>query len=551
MSSDIIQNEEQEASFDLGQIIAIGRRRFIFFLIPSILVGAVAIAVTYLLPQRYESSATVLVESQQIPVELVQSTVTSDPNQRITIIKQRVMTRKNLLRIIDKYKVFAADRKKLSVTKLIEQMQKLVTINVITADTKRGRGTTIAFKLSFQNESPEIATKVANELVTLFLSENVKTRTARATETTQFLEQEADKLKKNLIDAETAISIYKRENSENLPEHLDLRLNRVERSKNEVKTLELRISSLREERRYLDVELTSVRFGSGTLSDDEDEELIEDRKELDTLKDLLVESSVRLTDSHPDMKSLRRKIAVLEDKMEKEEAERVKAESSNTIPTPKSGKAARLIERLEISLSSNINNIKKYEAELVEVRAKIKDIEERILKTPEVERGLITLSRNHQEIFQKYTELQAKQGKAQLAQNLEEEKKAERFILLEPPVLPTEPVWPNRIKFLGIGGFLAFASGIGTALLVELIDKRIRTAAQLEALLRHPPLVSIPYIKTQRDIQKKRYKIGMTLIIPFFLFLVGLAAVHYLYKPLDILFYRIWVYLDKLNLLPF
>lgn len=551
MSSDIIQHEEQESTLDLGQIIAIGKRRFIFFLIPSILVGVVAIAVTYLLPQRYESAATVLVESQQIPVELVQSTVTSDPNQRITIIKQRVMTRKNLLRIIDKYNVFSADRKKLSVTKIVEQMQKLVTIDIITADTNRGRGTTIAFKLSFQNESPEIATKVANELVTLFLSENVKTRTARATETTDFLGQEANKLKKTLVEAEAAISAYKRENNENLPEHLNLRLNRLERNKSEINTLELQISSLREQRRYLDVELASALSGEGTAFGDKDEKAIEAEKELDKLKDVMIESSVRLTDSHPDMKSLRRRIAVLEEKLADEKAAASESESKNTPPTPKSGKAARLIERLQIGISSNTRNIKKYEEDLIALRQKILDIEKRILKTPEVERGLVTLSRNHQEIFQKYTELQAKQGTAQLAQNLEEEKKAERFILLEAPVLPTEPVWPNRIKFLGIGGFLAFASGIGTALLVELIDKRIRTAAQLEALLRHPPLVSIPYIKTQRDIQKKRYKIGMTLVIPFGLFLGGLATVHYFYKPLDVLFYRIWVYLDKLNLLPF
>jgi succinoglycan biosynthesis transport protein ExoP len=98
---------------------------------------------------------------------------------------------------------------------------------------------------------------------------------------------------------------------------------------------------------------------------------------------------------------------------------------------------------------------------------------------------------------------------------------------------------------------LAIASGIGTALLVELVDKRIRTASELETLLKRPPLVSIPYIQTHRDVQKKRYRYGMVLLVPTLMGLGVLAAIHVLYKPLDVLFYRVWVYLEKLNLLPF
>lgn len=546
MSTDTFDQDDQESTLDLRQIIAIGKRRFFFFLIPTLLAGSVAVAAAFLLPPRYQSSATVLVESQQIPVELVQSTVTSNPNQRITIIKQRVMTRNNLLQIIDKYGVFKEERQRLSVTKLVEQMQKLVGLEVITAGGRRGANT-IAFKVSFQHESPEIATKVANELVTLFLSENVKTRTARATETTEFLEQEAKKLKVRLVKAETEISEYKSEHRENLPEHLSLRLSILERTQARIKAYEQQISALREERRYLNVELVSAQTDTSIIA----ENLSDTEKELEQLKEILATSSVSLTDEHPDIKSLKRRIALIEKKVDDEklvgngnDIEKKSASTSSDVRNP-------LAQRLNIRISENENSIQKYQRELVALREKIEEIEARVLKTPEIERGLITLARNHREIFEKYTELQAKQGKAQLAQNLEEEKKAERFILLEPPILPSEPVWPDRVKIAGIGGFLAFACGIGTALLVELVDKRVRTAAQLEALLKRPPLASIPYIKTQRDIQKKRYKVGMVLIFPTILGFGALIAVHILYKPLDVFFYRAWVYLDKLSIMPF
>lgn len=548
MSTDYYDQEEEGQSFDLAHIMGIAKRRFFFFLIPAIIIGIVTIAVAYLLPARFESSGTVLVESQQIPVELVQSTVTSNPNQRITVIKQRVMTRNNLLRIIDKYEVFVQERKKLSVTRIIEEMQRLIAVNVITAGANQ-RGPTIAFRVSFQHESPAIATKVANELVTLFLSENVKTRTARATETTEFLEAEAKKLKKDLLAAEAAISEYKRENNENLPEHLNLRLSRLERTKAEIRSIDRQLSDLQDERRYLDIELSSAKNGTDPKTGETESES-ETEKELRQLKDTLINASVRLTDAHPDIRSLKRRIAALEKKLSDEE-DISEDDAIDRQSFKGNAKLNKLISQLEIRMKSNTNNQERLRNEAKELKVKAAKIEERILKTPDVERELITLTRNHREIFQKYTELQAKQGKAQLAQNLEEEKKAERFILLEPPIMPSEPVWPNRLNIVLIGCFAALASGVGTAFLVELVDKRIRTASELEALLRHPPLVAIPFIQNHRDIKKKRYKLGMVLILPVFVGVAGLFAINAFYKPLDVLFYRAWVYLDKLSILPF
>ena len=549
MTADYYNHEEEEQSFDLGQIVDIAKRRFLFFLIPTIIGSIIAVAVVYLIPQRYESLGTVLVESQQIPVELVQSTVTTDPNQRITIIKQRVMTRNNLLKIIDKYDVFKEERKKLSVSKLIESMEKLIQIDVITADIGGRRGSqTIAFKVGFQHENPAIAAQVANELVTLFLSENVRTRTARASETTEFLQQEATKLRDQLNAAEQAISEFKQKNKDSLPEQLSIRMSMLERTKDEIKAYTQRLSSLEDERKYLEVEISAAKSGQNISKPAQTPENTTEL-ELEKARDALVQLSTRLTDRHPDIKSLKRRISALEEKLLQEQA----ADVNDDLDPSMSGLSPsmkRLVEQLQLRMESNEKARLEAESELARLRAEGKDLEAKILKTPEVERDLTVLVRKHREILSKYQELEAKQGKARLAQNLEEEKKAERFILLEPPVPPTEPVWPNRPKFLGIGGFIAFAMGIGTAVLMELVDRRIRTSKELETLLKDPPLATIPYIKTRRDIQKKRYKFMAVLAIPAAIGLSGIVAIHVFYKPLDLLFYQVWSHLQKLGILP-
>ncbi|WP_025899937.1 hypothetical protein [Sneathiella glossodoripedis] len=551
MTTDYYNTEEEENTFDLSQIISIAKRRFLFFLIPAVIGSIISFFVVYSLPQRYESLGTVLVESQQIPVELVQSTVTSDPNQRITIIQQRVLTRSNLLKVIDKYDVFPQERRSLSVSKLIEEMQKLIKIETIQSNQRSRNSVTIAFKVGFQHENPQIAAKVANELTTLFLNENVKTRTERASETTQFLEQEAEKLRKALVAAENAISEYKRENNESLPEHLDIRLGTLERIQSEIKASQQQLDSLRDERKYLELELSAAK--SGTLNKSGNIETVGNTTELELKKaeDQLTQALTQLTEKHPTIKALKRKVAALEEKLDEELAasaeDGIETESSN----PANPAIAQLVKRIQIRLDSNAKATQDTINQLNELKQKAIDTEALILKTPEVERGLLVLVRTHREIHAKYQELEAKQGKARLAQNLEEEKKAERFLLIEPPIAPTEPVWPNRPKFLGIGVFLAFATGIGTAVLMELVDKRVRSSRELEALLKHPPLVAIPFIKTQRDIQKKRYKLGAFLLAPTFVGAIGILLIHMYYKPLDILFYRAWAALERMNALPF
>ena len=63
-----------------------------------------------LMPPTYLSEGKILVELQQIPVDLVRPTVTATASERIATIQQRVMTRENLLKIADKYDMYADQR---------------------------------------------------------------------------------------------------------------------------------------------------------------------------------------------------------------------------------------------------------------------------------------------------------------------------------------------------------------------------------------------------------------------------------------------------------
>lgn len=174
-------------------------RRWLAFLVPFVLVAAAGIATAMLWPATYLAEGKILVESQQIPTELVRPTVTSAAQERIQVIEQRTMTRDNLVAIADKFDLFPDKRPFLTVTELVERMRKSAKIAPVDLQLdfkQRARldNPTIVFSVGFEYRDATVAARVANELVTRILSEDLRDRTSRATDTTKFLEREVQKL---------------------------------------------------------------------------------------------------------------------------------------------------------------------------------------------------------------------------------------------------------------------------------------------------------------------------------------------------------------------
>jgi polysaccharide biosynthesis transport protein len=79
----------------LEDYLAILKRRKWQLILPIVLLAPIAVIVALTLPPIYRSTATILIEQQEIPPDLIRTTVTSFADQRIQVIKQRVMTTKN------------------------------------------------------------------------------------------------------------------------------------------------------------------------------------------------------------------------------------------------------------------------------------------------------------------------------------------------------------------------------------------------------------------------------------------------------------------------
>ena len=200
---------------DLYDYLALLRRRKTLILAVAASLLAASAALAFLLPAVYRSTATILIEEQEIPPDLVRSAIATYADQRIETIKQQVLSRSTLWHIVEQYDLYKDLRKRNPTEEILSRFVKdiqidVMNVKVIDKRTQNPTQATIAFTLAYDGQSPELAQKVANELTSLFLGENLKTRERHAQETTAFLKRESENLSHHIQELEQKLAGVKR-----------------------------------------------------------------------------------------------------------------------------------------------------------------------------------------------------------------------------------------------------------------------------------------------------------------------------------------------------
>ncbi|MCG8582623.1 MAG: hypothetical protein MI866_22055 [Bacteroidales bacterium] len=523
---------EEEELLGIADYLAILKRRKKQLIIPAAIILLISFGLAVGLPSIYRAEATILIEQQEIPSELVRSTVTSYAGERIQVISQRVMTTENLGKIIDNYGLYKDERGDTSISLLVDELREDIELDMISADVidpRSGRPTTatIAFTLAFSNKQPRVAQKVTNELVSLYLDENLRQRTQSALETSSFLSTEANRLNQEITELEASLAEFKEQHVDNLPELQQLNIQLMERNERELSTTIQQIRNLEERKIYLQSELAQVNPTTDIYNSTGTRVMgTEDR--LRALQAEYLALSTRYTDNHPTLIKMSGEIEVLEKELGANPSEKSKTQSDNPA---------------YLALETQLQAAESELASLITVRedlkGKIKDFEERLMQSPQVEREYRNLTRDYENALAKYQEVKSKQLEAQLSESLERERKGERFSLIEPPQLPEEPYKPNRVIIIALGLVFSFVGSMGSVFIKESIDESIYSIKDITLITKSPPLVVIPYIETNDDIEKlnrKRFTVLLSLIGTI---LLVLTVVHLWYKPLDVILFMI------------
>ena len=564
--------------------LEVARRRSGPALVVSLLLLLVALALALGLPAVYKSRAVVLIEAQEIPQDMVRSMITSFADQRLQVISQRVLTSTNLNSIIQRFDLYQSERKRQPLEVVQERMRRDISVAPISAevvDPKQGRAVqaTIAFELAYESKSPEVAQRVANEIVSLLLNENLKQRTETAADTLGFLSSEAEKLGADVASLEQRLAEFKTRNASSLPELSNLNLELMNRSEGEISAMDGQLRSLDQQRVYLESELAQQKPVTQLVSET-GERILGPSDRLKILESEFAPLAARYGSSHPDVVAKRREIESLEQqtgggnagaelalrlqraqadyavllkkyapdhpdvKRLGREVDQLQAELNKAARATPAVPPANLAPdnpayiQLKARLDATLGDIAALQSQRAAMKAKIADLEERLTKAPETEREYRGLTRDYEIAQRKYQEVLAKRQEAELAKNLESKQRGERFSLIEPPIIPEAPAKPNRLAIGILGLVLALAGGLGTATLLEALDTRIYGRHGVARLLGVPPLAVIPVLQSVELENRKRLRAFVLLAILLAAASAVLLIANFVLMPLDVLFFR-------------
>ena len=559
------------------------RRRALILTIGASLVVASA-ALAFLLPAVYRSTATILIEEQEIPPDLVRAAIATYADQRIETIKQQVLSRSTLWRIVEQYDLYKSLRKRSPTEEVLNRFTKdiqidVMNVKVIDRRSQNPTQATIAFTLAYDGETPGLAQKVAHELTSLFLGENLKTRERHAHETTAFLKRESENLARHISELEEKISVVKQRADGALPELVQLNMQLLNQTQRELIDADRDIRSLRERKTYLEGELATLKPHTPIISAS-GERLLDTGERLKALRAQYASVSGYLMPDHPDILKLKQELESLEretggiderDELSKrltagraalaDLRERANDVHPDVVRTqevvaslerelqvaglrPATAPAVKPENPAYINIQSQLASTKamldSLESARVDLKRRMAEHAKRLAATPTMEPEYLDLIRDRENSVHKHQEITSRLMEAQVSAELEVQRKGERFSLINPPELPEKPDRPNRLAILLLGAFLAVGGGIGAGVVVDNIDRTIHTAEQFSRALQGVTLTVIPYLHSEEELVSLGRRRRMVGFAGLGVALLGVVVLHLAWMPLDVLWYTIW-----------
>ena len=503
-------------NFAPQDILRIVRQRLFWFAIPFAILSIMGLMAISTLPPLYESRALLLVQGQQVPEDFVTSTIQTEAEERMNVVRAEVLARNNILRTADRFGLFAG--KRLSPSEKQAYMEERARIEVSRADNRRRRdeGSLITAEIAFLHEDPVVAQRVAVDLSDQFQREIVEQRQAQAVEATGFLREAERKTRRQMAELSAQIAEIKEENPDALPDNLNVYNSSLQRLNIERSQLVAQIDQTR-----ADIEQLRIQEPTFTASQPS-----RDESQLTDLRRQLAAARRDYTETYPVVIALKEQVLDLEREVDpdafranaREEIallgrqlteERKGTTEYETVSARRAELQAQLRDLPEgattvtpgeatfqgrmFAYESRLGSLERQITEKDEAIAKL---EAQIAGVPDVERQLYELEAEQERLERGLTDLQRNRTDSELSESLENQAKAERIRAIENPARPDAPTSPDKPKLALAVFFLAAAVAGVIVLIPEILFAKVQSKDHLKQVLPDTAVIEVPRFKT-------------------------------------------------------
>ncbi len=449
------------------------------------LVAATSVAVLLRIPDRYEATARVYVDTQTLLKPLLSGlAVQPDLNQQVSMLARTLVTRPNIERLVRQ-----AD---LEIT-VLSQRDKDRLVDQLMQDIKfASSGRDNVYSVSFRDGDRDYALRVVQTLVSMFVESGLGNKRRDTEAARKFIDEQIQAYEQRLEEAENLRKEFRLRNFEvasgNGPDHIG-KMSQLSEELSKVR-LELRVAE--QSRNALKLELSGeepVLFPDPTTSAAQeripeiDARIEAHRKSLD---DLLR----RFTDEHPDVVGTRRVIAALEAQRREEIEMRRKAASARG-GSHLSAATNPVFQQIKIALSDAESTVAALRARAGELQARLDQLRVQANRVPQVEAELAQLNRDYEVLRNSYQQLVSRRESANITGEVDSSASMAEFRIIDPPRTSPKPVSPNRALYAVISLLAAIGAGLAAAFAMCQLFPTFHTTRVLRHVGGRPVLGSI------------------------------------------------------------
>ena len=498
-------SEGRELTMD--DYLAMLRRRLRVILIPALVAPLAGFLVSYLLPPKYTSQSTVLVEGQKVPDNYVQPVITSDFAQRVQTLSQEVLSPSRLRPMLatlsfikpgEEGKVIADIQQNMSVQPVITTMSAAAASSP-TAKTKKpsaGNEPLPGFTVNYSDSDASRAQKICNAMTTLIVDENLRSRSEVAQSTTDFLGRQLAEAKSTVDDQDAKLADFKKKYMGQLPTDVDNNMRMLMSMNTQLDATTQTLGRAQQDKAYTESMLAQQVAAWKSSQSSSNPQTLE--QQLTQLQGQLLQLQARYTDDHPDVIKTKADIAEIEKKLKEINAAAASASAADGSEKASASEPPE-IRQLRLQIHQYQSVIEQATADQKRLQGQIGVYQSRTAMSPGIEEQYKVLTRDNDNAQAFYKDLLAKKSSAALGTSMENQAEGEQMHIVATAGLPDSPSFPVRPLLAAAGLGVGLALGALIAIILEFSDKSIRTEKDAAAIMDLPLLISVPWLGEDED----------------------------------------------------
>jgi polysaccharide chain length determinant protein (PEP-CTERM system associated) len=466
----------QVADEVLAALRAVWRRRWIA--VGTAWVAAiVGIGMTSRVPDRYEASAKIYVDTQTVLKPLMQGLAFQpDSDQQVRMLARTLVSRPNVEQLIKRPGV-NVPLKGQDPERVVDDLVKSINLD------SSGGGN--LYTISFRDTDGARAQSVVKGLVEMFVDTGTGTTQRDSAEASNFINDQIKVYEQKLSEAETKLKDFKIKNFAVSGVSNQDYFQRTSQISEDVTKLKISYAAAVQARDALRRELSTedrplspdaaAAAGIVPVPSEIDQRIADQKRQLD---DLLH----KYTEAHPDVIAARNTIRQLEAQRAAEQTQRKGGGAAATSPA---------FQQIRVQLAQAEANVASLGAQLAAEQQQLDQLRATATKVPEAEAELAQLNRDYEVIRKNYEQLVTRREAASLGVKMDQSAQLADFRVIEPPRVAPKPVFPDRMALAFAAMLASIALGIGVAYGLSLMYPTFASARALQDHTRRPVMGTI------------------------------------------------------------